>query len=334
MLHRLRVLALLVLLSAVGCTGTIAVVTSDTFPSLVAQNSKILVVNFYAPWCALSKKFQPEYELAAQELQGQVTLGAVDVSAEESLEHYANGYPTVRIFLNGKADSPLEYKGGLTAEELIKFVKRLAYEEPVLKAETQQQLDSIISAAKQNGSPTIAVGAFEASETSERLAFTHAANRLRGLHYFVAVVPSLAPKTPYLYTIKDSTITEFTEEFSDSNVIKFVTDSSFPTLGEMQPGAVFETYVSRGLPLVWLFIDGTSDETAKATMATVAESFKGKLSAVWIDGARYSPMMEQLGLRQGAYPAVAVEDGPKHYAYSGKVCRCANHTIVSLPNRL
>ena len=89
----------------------VKVVTGNSFQSLVIDNTKDVLVEFYAPWCGHCKKLAPEYAAAAAELKSKgskAVLAKVDADSEKELgtKFDVSGFPTLKWFINGK---PQEY---------------------------------------------------------------------------------------------------------------------------------------------------------------------------------------------------------------------------------
>ncbi|KAL1537906.1 Protein disulfide-isomerase 5-4 [Salvia divinorum] len=77
----------------------------------ISHKHAILVVNFYAPWCAWSNRLKPSWEKAAKivrerydpETDGRILMGKVDCTEEADLckRNHIQGYPSIRIFRKG-----------------------------------------------------------------------------------------------------------------------------------------------------------------------------------------------------------------------------------------
>ena len=90
------------------------------------DDSKDVLVEFYAPWCGHCKKLAPEYESAAATLKRimpDALLVKVDSTATEVPEHQVSGFPTLKWFpTNDKKGS--EYNGGRDAEGILEWFKK------------------------------------------------------------------------------------------------------------------------------------------------------------------------------------------------------------------
>merc|ERR1719197_1215757 len=97
--------------------------TTKIFDQHLKDNKQTLV-EFYAPWCGHCKKLTPEYEKAAVELKGKVSLCKVDATEEKDLasKYNVKGFPTLVWFEDGKES---EYDGGRTAETIVEWVKSM-----------------------------------------------------------------------------------------------------------------------------------------------------------------------------------------------------------------
>ncbi|MBK8796435.1 MAG: thioredoxin [Anaerolineales bacterium] len=80
------------------------VVTDGTFDDLVVNADKPILVDFWAEWCGPCKMIAPVLEELAGELDGQLTIGKLDVDNNQNTA-YAFGVmsiPTLLLFKNGE----------------------------------------------------------------------------------------------------------------------------------------------------------------------------------------------------------------------------------------
>ena len=92
--------------------------TDETFESLVLQNERPVVVDFWAAWCGPCKMVAPEMEKLAAKYDGLVDVVKVDVDANPRLSEAFGimSIPTIAFFKPG--EKPAGVTGFRPLEEL------------------------------------------------------------------------------------------------------------------------------------------------------------------------------------------------------------------------
>ena len=82
------------------------VLTTGNFEEEVYQADMPVLVDFYADWCGPCKAMGPVVETLAQEYEGRVKVGKVNVDENQDLamEYGVMSIPTIVIIKNGKVE--------------------------------------------------------------------------------------------------------------------------------------------------------------------------------------------------------------------------------------
>ncbi|KAI9756380.1 MAG: hypothetical protein M4579_003884 [Chaenotheca gracillima] len=108
--------------------GPVQVIVAKNYDAIVKDDKKDVLVEYYAPWCGHCKALAPKYEeLAAlyannPDYAGKVTVAKVDATSNDVPEEI-QGFPTIKLFPAGGKDSPIDYNGPRTIEDLATFIK-------------------------------------------------------------------------------------------------------------------------------------------------------------------------------------------------------------------
>ena len=80
------------------------VITSDNFDEVVIQASKPVLVDFWATWCGPCRMLAPVIEELADDYDGKLTVGKIDVDECPDLaaEFGVSSIPMVVLFQNGE----------------------------------------------------------------------------------------------------------------------------------------------------------------------------------------------------------------------------------------
>ena len=99
------------------------ILTSDNFETEVIGSEIPVLVDFWAPWCGPCKMLGPVISQIAEENEGKVKVGKVNVDEEEELaaQYGIQSIPTVLLFKGGEVvEQSLGFKPKAFFEDLIK----------------------------------------------------------------------------------------------------------------------------------------------------------------------------------------------------------------------
>lgn len=137
--------------------GAVVTVVAKNYDQVVLDDSKDVLIEFYAPWCGHCKALAPKYEdlgalYEASEWKDKVVIAKVDATANDVPDEI-QGFPTIKLYPAGGKSEPVTYSGSRTVEDLIKFVKengkykaevseKSAEETPVAPAATEAEAEA------------------------------------------------------------------------------------------------------------------------------------------------------------------------------------------------
>jgi thioredoxin 1 len=97
--------------------------TDDTFERIVKSN-KLLIVDFWAPWCGPCKMFSPVIDQLAAEYAGKITFAKlnIDENPRTASEFGVMSIPTVLIMKNGKLVDQIV--GAVTKQQMATVLQK------------------------------------------------------------------------------------------------------------------------------------------------------------------------------------------------------------------
>jgi len=280
----------------------------------VVDAEKLILVEFFAPWCGHCKALAPEYEQAATALKANdIKLAKVDCVAQTDLcnDFDVKGYPTLKVFRNVNST---DYNGPRKTDGIVSYMKKQAA--PAVSDVTVENFDNF-----KDSDTVVIIGFFNINNTAEFQTLNTVANSLRDEYIFgqtglEEVVQKAGVKAPAVVIYKKFDEGKNVHEgtFTEEELRSFIKTNAVPLLAEIGPEN-YANYVDSGLPLAYLFYETNEHREAlgKAAEAT-AKEFKGKVNFVYIDAAKFGSHASNINLKE-EWPAFGIQkpkDGLKY----------------------
>jgi protein disulfide-isomerase A1 len=102
----------------------VKVIVGKTFDEIVLDNSKDVLVEFYAPWCGHCKTLAPKYDELGKMFKDDptVVIAKIDATANDSPAD-VQGFPTIILYPAGDKTNPVNYEGERTTKAMANFIK-------------------------------------------------------------------------------------------------------------------------------------------------------------------------------------------------------------------
>ncbi|XP_068659766.1 protein disulfide-isomerase like 2-1-like [Aristolochia californica] len=105
--------------------SSVVVLTGENFDEVVLDESKDVLVEFYAPWCGHCKNLAPTYEKVASVFKNDKDVVIANLDADkfkDFAEKYGvSGYPTIKFFSKSNKAGE-DYDGGHDLEDFVSLI--------------------------------------------------------------------------------------------------------------------------------------------------------------------------------------------------------------------
>uniref|UniRef100_A0A671XVI5 Protein disulfide-isomerase n=1 Tax=Sparus aurata TaxID=8175 RepID=A0A671XVI5_SPAAU len=122
--------------------GPVKVVVAENFDSIVNDDSKDVLIEFYAPWCGHCKSLEPKFNELGEKLaeDPNIVIAKMDATANDVPSPYeVSGFPTLYFAPAGRKMTPKKYEGGREVSDFISYLKREATNPLVMQEESKKK---------------------------------------------------------------------------------------------------------------------------------------------------------------------------------------------------
>lgn len=110
--------------------GPVRTLVASNFDKIAGDESKDVLIEFYAPWCGHCKNFEPKYKQLAAKLKSEqpnLILAKFDATENDAPADFkVEGFPTIYFAPSGKKSQPIKYNGNRDLKDLEDFMKNNA----------------------------------------------------------------------------------------------------------------------------------------------------------------------------------------------------------------
>jgi len=109
--------------------GPVKTLVAENFDSIVNDDSKDVLIEFYAPWCGHCKSLEPKYKELGEKLSNDpnIVIAKMDATANDVPSPYeVRGFPTIYFSPAGQKLSPKKYEGGREVSDFLSYLKKEA----------------------------------------------------------------------------------------------------------------------------------------------------------------------------------------------------------------
>ena len=255
----------------------VKVLVGKNFHEVAMDETKDVLVEFYAPWCGHCQALAPEYVKAAailREQEAEVRLAKVDVTKEKKLGERFNieGFPTLKYFQNGR---PSDYEGPREAKGIVDWLDKKTGP-PFLEVNSKAEIEKALEEKQ-----AIVVGLFgDEEETKVHKAasvFKEVAAAVGDIDFYVVTKPNIVTEFHQpdgaillLKTFDDKEV-KFAEKMTKENVERFIEENSRPLVTEFSQENANKIFDSDITTHFLVFSEkGDAEYTARIEMVSMA----------------------------------------------------------------
>lgn len=123
----------------------VKVLVGKNFEEVAFDETKDVLVEFYAPWCGHCKKLEPIYDELGEAFKDvpDVVIAKMDATANEVADVTVRGFPTIKFFPKNSGRKVVDYSGERTLEHFKAFLTGKEHDEAAEEEADVEQKDEL-----------------------------------------------------------------------------------------------------------------------------------------------------------------------------------------------
>ncbi|XP_076105172.1 protein disulfide-isomerase A3-like [Mytilus galloprovincialis] len=108
-------------------SGGVKTVVAKNFDEIVNDDSRDVLIEFYAPWCGHCKSLEPKFAELGEKLSEEtsITIAKMDATANDVPKPYeVQGFPTIYYKPKNSKNNPKKYNGGREVADFLEYLKK------------------------------------------------------------------------------------------------------------------------------------------------------------------------------------------------------------------
>merc|ERR1712176_208489 len=121
--------------------NAVKVVVGKNFDDVVLDKTKNVLIEFYAPWCGHCKSLAPIWDELGEKYKDHenIVIAKSDATANEFADVEVQGFPTLKFFPAGEGAEMVDYNGGRTLDDFVKFLEPEAAEDEAEEDDSEEE---------------------------------------------------------------------------------------------------------------------------------------------------------------------------------------------------